>query len=126
MLSSALSLFDRLYVTGGLTGTKDAPVAVSKIQVWEESTRTWTFWGNMAEGRLNHSATSYGPFMVVSGGHGLVNGVPTCVSSAITYHVLESSPEHYTPILGTQRIGAGVAVIGDPSSIDKILKSQRQ
>lgn len=56
--------------------------------------------------------------MVIAGGHGLVNGAPVMVSSAVTYHVLDGSPEHYTPVLGTQRVGAGVAVVGDPETID--------
>lgn len=47
----------------------------------------------MSEGRVNHNAVTYGPFIVVSGGHNLVKGVPTSVKTAVSFNVLENPVE---------------------------------
>ena len=55
----------------------------------------------MSEPRLNHSAVRYGKYISVVGGHGLINGIPTYVSGALSFSIFHNEKEIYSPYIGT-------------------------
>ena len=87
LLSAAVSNMGQLFVVGGVTGTKGNLTAEAAIYRWDNIARSWKYWNKMKEPRLNHSVTRYGECIQICGGHGLVKGIPTHVSTAINFKV---------------------------------------
>lgn len=75
----------------------------------------------MSHSRMNHSTAFYGSYLIIIGGHTLRNLVPKEIPGAICYDTsLEDKKEYTTPMLGTSRIGLGVAMFGDPRLIERV------
>ena len=75
----------------------------------------------MSHSRMNHSVASYGNFMIIVGGHTLVNMVPKDVPSAVCYRIDSEGREEYESLnLGTNKLGIGLAMVGDLKALEKI------
>lgn len=126
MLASGISIGNRLYVVGGVTGQVQKPQALKDIYVFNDETRVWSVWTTMSTSRLNHCTASYGNYLVVVGGHTLHNMVPREVPSASCYNTdSEDREEYFTPTLGSNKLGLGVALVGDQALLGEVTDSGR-
>ena len=87
MLAAAISMDGNLFVIGGVTGTIDNPEVLNRIYVFNETQYSWDVWTTMSNSRMNHSVASYGNFMIIVGGHTLVNMIPKDVPAAVCFRI---------------------------------------
>ena len=124
MLGSALSVSETLFVVGGVSGELNSPVALDKIYILVEN--KWQIWARMSECRLNHNCVTYSNILLILGGHTIVSNVPKPVTEAICFDVRASKPREYkTPILGSSKIGLGIAMVGDVGRINEVRGSSK-
>ena len=74
MLAAAVSHKGSLYVSGGLTGSRENPQSVStilKLKVYPNL--QWDVFLRIKDGRLNHHMSSWGDYILITGGYGIHN-----------------------------------------------------
>lgn len=74
--------------------------------------------------RLNHAVASYGHYLIISGGHTLDNMVPKQVPESICFDIVSDERKEYvTEYLGSNKLGLGIAMVGDENILDELSSS---
>ena len=121
MLSSAITINDRIFLVGGMSGSKENPKVINEIYTFNNSSQDWEIWTRMSHSRMNHSTGAYGHLLIIAGGHTMDNLVPKEVPEAVCLDTSSLEPvEHTSPLIGSSRIGLGISMYGDPHIIDRV------